>query len=233
MNGDPNMNMDLDFVLHEIVQCDNEYCPDLQSMYLDAAILAIKAYYPDKDTLFTQCEKQGRPDHECGAIFNSNLNIVQPQLAGLIERKRLTISPDPLKYYNGIHYLSPFWFEGAGEIWRRVSHGSTKVSVRDCLRIRRDSEQCFKDGTQSPEYCFRLYAQQAICEPGTHCPYLRFPLMKCLSNSQTQQHIDDCLFAVPNFNECKHGYVFNNTRDMGPQAQAYQQQLAQNQKGGV
>ena len=130
---------------------------------------------------------------------------------GLIERKRLTISPDPLKYYNGINYLSPFWFEGAGEIWRRVSHGSSKVSVRDCLRIRRDSEQCLQDSTQSEEYCFRLYAQQAICESGTHCPYLRFPLMKCLSSSQTRPQIDECLTNVPNFTDCKHAYVFNNT----------------------
>jgi hypothetical protein len=218
--------MDLDFILHEIIQCDNEYCADLQSMYLDAAILTIKNYYPEKDALFVQCEKNQRPDHECGAIFNTNLNISQPKLASLLEKKRLTISPDPLKYYNGIHYLSPFWFEGAGEIWRRVSHGSTKVSVRDCQRIRRDSEQCYKDGKQSPDYCFRLYSQQAICESGTHCPYLRFPLMKCLSQSTNQREIDDCLLSVPNYYECKAGYVYNNTRDMSAQAKQHQDTLA-------
>lgn len=76
MNGDPHMTMDLDFILHEIVQCDNEYCPDLQSMYLDAAILVIRQYFPEKEAIFLQCEKENRLEHECGQIFTSSMFLL-------------------------------------------------------------------------------------------------------------------------------------------------------------
>lgn len=200
---------DLDFAITSIVNCDNEYCADLKDMLMDATFSLVQLQHPQLHADLERCAEQGRSDDECIPIFIDSVNRVQPYLHSLIDRKRQATQPDPLQAYDGVKYGSPFWFEGAGDIWRRIAHQSKIATVKDCARVRADSEQCLADPSKPNDYCFRLYGHALVCEPGVNCPYLRFPLMKCLQEThQTDfQRLKNCAESIPNFHPCTRGYV--------------------------
>ena len=126
-----------------------------------------------------------------------------------LDEKRQKQSNDPLQGYDGIKYGSPFWFEGAGDIWRRTTHKSKRVSVKDCAKVKKDSEECLADPQKPNDYCYRLYGHALACEPGTNCPYLRFPILKCLQEAHVVDYakVKSCVEAIPNYAACIKGFV--------------------------
>lgn len=137
---------------------------------------------------------------------------VQPFVRDTVERKRQAISPDPLADYDGTQYMAPFWFEGAGDIWRRTDHGSRRYSLKSCGDVKVSSENCLTDPTKPNDYCLRLYGHAVICEAGYNCPYLRFPMMKCIQEGHLGDYLrlKGCVESLPNYSACLRGYVPQN-----------------------
>lgn len=204
-----NPEVDLDFAVTEIVHCDDEFCPELKELFLDALFDILEIKFPDKHKALVRCSEQGRSDAECAPIFMDAMTYANPIAFDLIEKKRQAISPDPLQGYDGLQYGSPFWFEGAGEVWRRMAHGSRRTTVRSCEKIRTQAEQCLSDPNKSNDYCYRLYTSSLMCVPGVHCPYTRYPFLRCLQNVGTSNYdqASECIRNVPNYDACMKGFV--------------------------
>jgi hypothetical protein len=209
-----NINVDIDFIASEIVRADDEFAPDLRDMYMDLSFTLIEARFPQLHQALAECGSgyNLKASPECAAVYIEAMNRIQPFVHDVIERKRQAISPDPLQNYDGIKYMSPFWFEGAGDVWRRVDHGSRRYSIKSCADVRRNSENCLTDPTKPNDYCFRLYGHALICEPGYNCPYLRFPLMKCIQEGHISDYarLKNCVEGLPNYAACTRGYVAQN-----------------------
>jgi hypothetical protein len=217
---DPHVLLDLDYVMTEIIRCDDEFCPDLRDMVTDGVELTIRWKYPEMQEEIEQCasiELHNPKDIHinCQELFIEAFNRSAPIFYNTLKKKRQAISPDPLQNYDGQLYASPFWFEGSGDIWRRIFHGSKRITVSDCEQVRYLAAECLKDPEKSNDFCFRLYGHSMICEAGCHCPYLRFPLLGCLQDSfHADFHkLRACIETIPHFRECNTGYV--------PQAQHF------------
>lgn len=200
----------LDYVTTEIVHCDDEFCPDLKDMMMDALLIAAEIKEPKLEAELRQCQTTySQSDPRCDRLFMQLISKVNPWVFELVQKKRQSISPDPLQGYDGIKFGSPFWYEGAGDIWRRVSHGSKLVSVKDCERVRNVAEECLRNPANANDYCYRLYGHSLVCEAGVNCPYLRFDFIRCLQ----EHHLTDfaavrnCVENVPQYKPCTKGYV--------------------------
>ena len=192
----------------------NWYTP--YHFYTISFLLHSIQHQPTTLHLVTNTKKKRKKNNHCRlqphhlsspiAIVISKVN---PWVFELVQKKRQSISPDPLQGYDGIKFGSPFWYEGAGDIWRRVSHGSKLVTVKDCERVRNIAEECLRNPANANDYCYRLYGHSIVCEAGVHCPYLRFDFIRCLQ----EHHLTDfaavrnCVENVPQYKPCTKGYV--------------------------
>ena len=216
-----NPSSDLLFIINQIVECDNRFCWDLKDMYSDGLGILMQIKYPEMHRDLLRCTQQGRSELECSPLFVEGIARVNPLFHQMVYKRRLQVQPDPLgPSYDGLLYNAPFWFEGAGEIWRRTMNGSTRVSVRDCDRVKHESEQCLNDPTKPTDFCFRLYAGATMCTPGANCPYLHFPLIKCAQSTPgvDYQMFNDCVKRITNFEQCSSGHVALNAEEFKPSA---------------
>lgn len=209
---------DLNYVLDEIVACDDKHCPWIDELFPDAVMLLMAVRFPEIVRDLSRCEVAKKPQHECTSLFMEGLNRTNPILQDLLERRRGK-KDDPLQGYDPMLYQEPFWFQGVGNIWRRIEHGSKKVTVKNCHYLRREVDQCFKDGKLPGYICERKRGEAQACEAGCYCPYLRYKIFKCLyaptPEYQTEENdknpsypeIRGCLEALPNFKPCQRGYV--------------------------
>lgn len=205
-------NADLDYIISEIIHCDDTFCPDLRDLHMDGLFITMELKFPEIQRDLQQCTEDGRPQDECTPICMEGLERANPLFQQSIDRYRQSQHTDPLQNYDGVKYGSPFWFEGAGEVWRRSAHGSRRVTVKQCEQVRKASDMCLADPTKPNDYCFRLYGHALLCEPGMHCPYLRFPLLNCLQTSTVVDYhrLKACAQAIPNFEQCQQGFVPQN-----------------------
>lgn len=212
---DPNANLslDLDYLLTEIVHCDYQYCPKLEDMHKEAIMLAAEMYEMPLHFDLVQCiEDQTDPESKmCIPQMKTLVRRCTPIVDNLLRKKRVSTFPDDyLQNYDGTNYPGAFWFEGAGDIWRRMTHGGRDINVESCNVISEASEKCLRDPTKPRDYCFRLYGHSLACRPGVHCPYLRWPIMKCLEAVDDRpdfQALSKCMKQVPHFSRCEVGYV--------------------------
>jgi hypothetical protein len=205
-----NPSSDLLFIINQIVECDNRFCPELKDMYSDGLAILMQIKYPEMHRDLIRCSQQGRTELECSPFFVEGIARVNPLFHQMVHKRRMQVQPDPLgPSYDGLLYNAPFWFEGAGDIWRRTLNGSVRVSIAECSRIKRESEQCLNDPSKPTDYCFRLYAGAVMCEPGTNCPYMHFPLLRCAQTAPGTdfQWLNNCFKTIPNFESCTQGFV--------------------------
>lgn len=212
MSKDPynsSPTADLDYIISEIVHCDDTFCPDLRDLHMDGLFMMMELKFPEIQQNLQKCTQDGRPQDECAPICMDGLERTNPIFQQTIERYRQSQNQDPLQNYDGIKYGSPFWFEGAGEVWRRMAHGSRRTTVRSCEKIRTQAEQCLSDPNKSNDYCYRLYTSSLMCVPGVHCPYTRYPFLRCLQNVGTSNYdqASECIRNVPNYDACMKGFV--------------------------
>lgn len=196
-----------DYLIDHIVRCDDEYCPDLKDLYMDAIFVAMKIKLPEIHDDLIRCTEQNRPDDECGPIFIQGVNRSNPLVYDSVDRHRQATCEDPLQGYDGLKYTSPFWFEGAGDVWRRLAHGSQLVDVKNCQEINKLAEACVLDTSKPQDYCLRLYGHSAICASGVNCSYTQLPAIRCLQKNNDFETINDCLNKVPNFRTCATKFV--------------------------
>jgi hypothetical protein len=209
MSAPHNPQVEIDFLLNEIILCDDQYCPDLPDIYQDLIYTLISTKYPTIADDIRRCTLEGGEDKDCVPLFIDGSNRVNPLVHELLDGKRQAISPDPLTSYDGLRYNSPFWFEGAGDVWRRIAHNSSKVSIKDCAKLRQDAERCLADPTKPNDFCYRLYTNDLICEAGVHCTYMRADLLGCTTSTAIGQYkqLKQCIEAIPNYTPCTRGYV--------------------------
>ena len=209
VNDDPFA--DLDYLVTQIVRCDEQFCETLPDMHMDTMLISIHIKYPEiQHDLDTCIAEHGPGAKPCMALFTEAVNRVNPMVYDLIEQKRRAISPDPLVNYDGLQYMSPFWFEGSGDIWRRVDGRSKRVSIADCHRVQRRLDDCLAlPENQRTTNCFKEYAHVQMCVPGTHCPYLRFPMTQCMFSELITDYrgLDHCFSTIPRFQRCQEGFV--------------------------
>lgn len=200
----------LDTIIRDIVKCDDELCPDYLGRLSLIQNVLLEQRFPRVLSTYYHCVRTNPdPDKNCGHIYEGGLERVAPIMNGLLNHERIKTKTDPLLNYNAAFYLHSFWYQGIGDIWRRVSNESRVVTVADCQTVIRESERCFtdpkkvKDGT-----CFKLYGEALACETGANCTYLQEPMIACLSrkkiiDSGNYEKMKDCLFDIPNFQLCR------------------------------
>jgi len=205
-----NPSSDLLFIINQIVACDDIYCPELRDMYSDGLAVLMQIKYPEMHRDLVRCSQQGRSELECSPLFVEGIARVNPLFHQMIHKRRFQIQPDPLnETYDGLLYNAPFWFEGTGDIWRRTLNGSTRISIDNCAEVKAQSEKCLNDPSKPTDYCFRLYSGAVMCESGTNCPYLHFPLLRCAQTTPGSdfQFLNDCLKRIPNYLGCTNAFV--------------------------
>lgn len=202
---------DLDYLITQIVRCDEQFCEKLPDMHMDTMMVGIGVKYPEIERDMEVCvAEHGANSKPCNALFLEAVNRINPMIYDLIEQKRRAISVDPLVNYDGLQYLSPFWFTGAGDIWRRIDGRSKRTTIADCNRVKKRLDECLAlPENQRTNHCFDEYASAQICVPGTNCPYLRLPMTQCMYSEHIEDYraLDHCLSTIPRFQRCQDGFV--------------------------
>lgn len=202
---------DLDYLVTQIVRCDEQFCHELPEMHMDAVLVSSHLKYPEIQRDIEVCgAEHGLEAPQCHALFLEALNRVNPILYDLIEQKRRVLSPDPLINYDGLQYMSPFWFTGAGDVWRKVDGRSKRTSIANCQLVKKRLDECLAlPENKRTTACVDEYAHAQICAPGIHCPYLRLPMTQCMYNDLVDDYrgIDHCLSTIPKFHRCQDGFV--------------------------
>jgi hypothetical protein len=201
---------DLNFLLSEIVHCDEVYCYDLRDMIFEAIQLVLSHQDPKTMNKITRCTGFDDEMEECTELYANAFAQHNPAVFQMIQLKRKELSPDPLEDYDGTLYESPFWFQYAGDVWRRITHKSKQIDiVRDCARLKRLADQCLKDDEISHKDCLTIYSNSLACAPGAYCPYLRQPLMTCMHGSGIAEYdlMRDCINKIPNYTPCQVDYT--------------------------
>lgn len=210
--------LSLDEVVSMLVQCDDEYCPEYEYGFMEGVEQILRVKWPQLELDMIRCKDENRPDGECLPLMEQAMSRAGPVLVDMVNQKRMKTSPDPLVNYNGLQYLHQFWFTGVGEIWRRVSHGSRKYSVKDCKVLMGEAEKCLGNlhnlQPDDKSQCLQRYAEASACESGTICPYLRIPLLVCMSRADFKgadesqyKVVQECYHDLPNYSTCKVQYV--------------------------
>jgi hypothetical protein len=219
---------ELDDYVTDLVRCDDEYCPDFPQLLSESIFEISRLQHPQlytemvrcNDELLSKLKLDSNSDYGdvCKEMVVKATQTALPTLDSLCDAKRFSSSPDPLYGYHGMDFPDPFWFEGAGEVWRRTSSGSVKITIDDCKKVRRVAEQCLLDETKPNDYCFHLYQHAIMCEPGTNCPYLRLPMVRCtyLHNQVDYKSLKDCIDLLPNVEKCRQGWVPVDPDDPNP-----------------
>jgi hypothetical protein len=224
----------LDQIVTEVVRCDDRFCPEYEYLYMEGVERILHIKWPQLEMDIVRCRDENRPDEQCVPLMKEVMDRAGPVFADAVNQKRLTTMKDPLLNYSGLQYLHPFWFDGVGEIWRRVAHGSRQYSFKDCKKLLTKSEQCLrrmedeKSGGTNPlipkniekmtplekQTCLRDYSEASACESGTICPYLRIPLILCMSKGDyedpdTVQYkiVQNCFDKLPHYKACQVQYV--------------------------
>jgi hypothetical protein len=202
---------DLDYLVTQIIRCDDQYCEGLSDMFMDTILVAIHVKYPEMQRDIEQCiDEHGLEAKPCTAMFMEAINRVNPMVYDLIEQKRRLISPDPLINYDGLQYISPFWFTGAGDIWRRIDGRSKRVNITNCNIVQKNLDECLAlPQNKRNNGCFIEYSHAKMCAPGVHCPYLRLPMTQCMYNEAINDYrdLDYCFSTISKFDKCKDGFV--------------------------
>lgn len=240
---DASLSKAIDEVFTEIVRCDDQYCPHLDTMHSQALFLLLEAEMPDLHEKLLLCHEPLRvepelspyipppigaptrnrsekplsspppttdqtrlPFVECRSMFLDALQKVQPILYSALDRRREAISTEPLQNYDGFDYQSPFWFEGAGDLWRRKTHGSNRITPRNCMQLKQQARLCLANPQKESRECFLPLASSLTCVAGLNCPDLRLPMIQCIVDSSTAvgnfQKFQDCLSNVAHFKQC-------------------------------
>lgn len=205
---DETLLIDIKNTTDRILHCDNNFCPDAHDTYLDLIFLSMQELFPALSQDVTQCLEE-RSQSECTPLVIEAFNRVGPTVNKRLDQLRQEKSDDPLKNYDLTRYDTPFWFEGAGEIWRRVTHGSNRVGIRDCTKVHEQAQRCLKDPSKTDSECFTLYGHSLMCEPGVHCPYLRFPMLRCMGDPAAPnfEALKNCVQTAPNYQRCTREFV--------------------------
>ena len=60
----------LDYITTEIVHCDDEFCPDLKDMMMDALLIAAEIKEPQLEAQLRQCQTtHSQQDARCDRLF--------------------------------------------------------------------------------------------------------------------------------------------------------------------
>jgi hypothetical protein len=185
-------------------------------MIFEAIQLVLSHQDPATMTKIVKCTNREDMVEECTNLYANAFAEHNVAVFKMIEQKRQELSPDPLENYDGTLYESPFWFSHAGDIWRRITHGSRTVNVeRDCARLKKMADHCLNDDSISHQDCLNIYSHSLACAPGSFCPYLRQPLMTCMHGSGIQDYdqMRACINQIPNYTACERGYVPPKPKD--------------------
>ena len=70
MSGRTSAADQLDYVTTEIVHCDDEFCPDLKDMMMDALLIAAEIKEPKLEAELRQCQTSySQSDPRCDRLF--------------------------------------------------------------------------------------------------------------------------------------------------------------------
>jgi hypothetical protein len=189
-----------------LLSCDDKYCSNYREVYDHTQLSLWEDVHKESYDKWHECCATGQERGVCQRIFDFGEKKTIAVLEEVLKNQRL-IHPNPLVDYDGLVYQSPFWFEGAGEVWRKTDHSSKRLGLTVCKKLRKDVEQCLLDRHEegSTDFCYRQFQHSLICEPGLNCPYLRFPMMQCFRKIQGIDYVRfrACVKLVPNYASCK------------------------------
>lgn len=211
-NLQPEPLDEFDSAMLDIVRCDDMFCPNLDQLYQRAIYVTAQRFDQPLLDGFHECVMTSTHDverHQCRQQFLNIFSKYNEDMALRIDELRQMYSDDPLSGGNPLEYESPFWFEGAGDVWRRYDHRTPKSGVHNCQKVIQQAEQCLNDATKPNELCYRLYSHALICAPGMFCSSLRMPLLKCVQECHAIDYdrIKSCVRAIPNYIPCHTKYV--------------------------
>lgn len=218
--AEPLEKLSLDEIVTTLVGCDEKFCEDFEYIFMEGIERILHIKWPQLEMDLVRCRDENRPEHECAPLMEEVLERASPIFMDMVNQKRFKISKDPLANYSGLQYMHPFWFDGVGEIWRRVAHGSRRYSVKDCKDLLLKSEQCLSqydsldNNNGAKGECLRQFSEASACESGTICPYLRIPLLVCMTRTNYDEptekqfkQVQKCYDELPNYKKCKVQYI--------------------------
>eukprot|EP00461_Guttulinopsis_vulgaris_P001083 UN01083 len=192
-----------DYLCGEMIQCDEAYCPNLVDAYSDAIGLALSLRYEDVLKEVEQCaEKYGQDAEECDQLNETAAGYAIPIVDDKLEQLRREKYDKPLQQYHPMMYQSPFWFEGAGNLWRRWDH---KGVEKDQLQSELEELENYAATATDREYTL-LYPHARMARAGLNCFELRPDLLQCLADVMNHEATKKCFDAIPNIQQCSTGF---------------------------
>jgi hypothetical protein len=193
-----------------VLSADEKFIPNVQQAYQDALLEYTSTQDPRAVEDFAKCIAN-ETFQKCTPIF---AHIARNQEHGfnnhLNALRRIIYKNDLWQNFNPLTYASPFWYEGAGNAWRHATFNQhTRESFAVCEKTTKEADRCLADPTLTNDYCFRLYQHKVACGPGLNCPYLRFPLLKCMQKGDTTDYMafTACAKSIPKFESCTKSYT--------------------------
>jgi hypothetical protein len=197
--------------ISNIANCSQTFCPGLQQHFDRSLRLALEIDSPEHMYKYRKCRFDRiltlMNPNTCQEALNNVIDDISPRVIKSIEKETMLLTGEKLDDYIGLSYDAPFWFTGAGDVWRRFQHNSTLIQDKQnpCEMLKTSTAKCLADKNKTEDDCYFEYTQSTICDPGIHCRYLRVPMVNCLAANPFTNYngVTQCLEMLPNFQTCQ------------------------------
>lgn len=205
--------------IEEIAHCTTTFCPDQKLLYDRAIRISMELDSPEHIYYYRKCRFDRilalKDPEDCQSAIYPIIEQLMPRVLKSIEKTTMLQTGERLENYIGFNYNAPFWFYGAGDIWRRSLHNSSLLRKEmdkhgdACHSLHEALNQCVEDGTKTDDDCYYLYTQSKSCNAGLNCRYLRLPLLNCLNANQFTNYegVTACVEMLPNYATCQDHYT--------------------------
>lgn len=186
-------------LITEMSHCRDKYCPNVAETYTNAITTALQMNHPDLHRQVDQCAATHGYDAEaCAAINTHATDVAIPIVDAALEEEYLKLPPPALHDYHPLEYLSPFWFEGAGRLWRMWGHGGmTREELeRDVVALEAAVD---KMEGQARDL---LYPHARMARAGLNCTVLKPALLGCLVYAGNMGLMGSCFDKIPMITQC-------------------------------
>lgn len=188
-------------LIDDMSHCRDAYCPNLDEVYTNCIMMALQQHHPQIHREVDQCAAlHGVGSQECERVNEHAMDLAVPIVDAALEAKFATLPGPRLEDYHPMEYLSPFWFEGAGQLWRRWTHqGLTREELYEQLVA---LEEMAESDETSAHHKLLLYPHAKMARAGLNCTALKPSLMMCLMYAGDIEAMGECFGKIPNIAEC-------------------------------